>query len=161
MTRDRVSALFFLALSIAYGVIAQDIPQLVIFGAANEVMTPSTLPTALAVLGAVIAFLMLVLPAPPAPPGEMVDRGFRSWRHLDWLRIAGLMVAMAAYAWMLSRLGFITATSLFLIAGFFLLGERRLSVLFGASVPVVVAFWVLLTQLLGIYLTPGSFWQSL
>ena len=161
MTRDRVSALFFLALSIGYGVMAQDIPELMVFGGADQVMTPKTLPTALAFLGGGIALLMLVLPAPPSRTGDYVDLGFRSWRALDWLRFAGLLVAMVIYAWMLGVFGFIVATSLFLMAGYVLLGERRPAVLLGASIPVVVVFWALLTQVLGIFLTPGSFWQTL
>jgi putative tricarboxylic transport membrane protein len=52
-------------------------------------------------------------------------------------------------------LGFVLATSLFLLAGFYLLGERRKPILFGASFPFVTGFWLLLTKGLDIYLEPG------
>ncbi|MEL6751169.1 MAG: tripartite tricarboxylate transporter TctB family protein, partial [Pseudomonadota bacterium] len=51
----------------------------------------------------------------------------------------------------LRTLGFILSTSLFLIAGFMLLGERRPLWLLAASVPLVVAFWALMDRVLGVY----------
>ena len=156
MTADRVSALFFLALSIAYGVLAQDI-RLLPF-AAGDVFTPRTMPTGLAIVGAIIATLMLILPGrrDPDKPHAMTDL-IGTWRGFAWGRIGSLLVAMSIYAALLTRLGFIISTILFLIAGYWILGERRWSILLLASVPVVVVFWVLLTQLLGIYLEPGIF----
>ena len=44
----------------------------------------------------------------------------------------------------------------FLFAGFWVLGERRKKILFGASLPFVLVFWFALTQLLDIYLAPGQ-----
>ncbi|HCW68924.1 MAG TPA: tripartite tricarboxylate transporter TctB family protein, partial [Thalassospira lucentensis] len=41
------------------------------------------------------------------------------------------------------------------------LGERRIKVLLGASIPVVFIFWYLLTQLMGIYLAPGDIFEML
>jgi len=62
---------------------------------------------------------------------------------------------MALYGVGLTYIGFVLATSFFLLAGFYLLGERRKKVLFGASFPFVIAFYLLLTQGLDIYLEPG------
>ena len=62
---------------------------------------------------------------------------------------------MALYGLGLTYLGFVLATGLFLMAGFYLLGERRKSILFGASFPFVLAFYLLLTVGLDIYLEPG------
>ena len=165
MTRDRVGALFFLALSIAYGILAQDI-RVLGFGAETQPFTPRTMPTALAFLGGTIAFLMLVLPPRPSQrdadeaadaAGEIKVPGgpFVGWGRFDWWRLAGLGVAMAFYASLLTRLGFVIATTLFLVAGYLILGERRVGVLVGASLPVVVVFWAIMTQLLDIYLAPG------
>ena len=66
---------------------------------------------------------------------------------------------MVAYSAMLEPFGFLIATSAFLIAGFFIMGERRKTVLLFASVPVAVVFWFLMTQVLGIYLVPGNLWS--
>ena len=62
---------------------------------------------------------------------------------------------MAFYGLGLTYIGFVLATGLFLLAGFYLLGERRKKVLFGAPFPFVIAFYLLLTQGLDIYLEPG------
>jgi putative tricarboxylic transport membrane protein len=145
MTRDRVSALFFLAFSVAYGLQAQEI-RLPVFAA--EFFTAKTLPTALAVIGATISIMMLVLPQ----RGPSMRDTAAEWRGLAWWKIALLGVDMLVYGYILTRIGFIPATSLFLIVGFAILGERRWTVLLGASVPVVIVFWAILDQLLGIYL---------
>lgn len=158
MTKDRIGALFFLVLSLAYGLEAQQI-RLLPF-ATGEVFTPRTMPTALAIVGGVIAFLMLVLPAKDRPK-KIGEGAFAGWGDFAWAKVLALGVLMAIYAYLLTRAGFIVATSLFLVGGFLVLGERRWLVLLGASVPVVVAFWFILSQLLGIYLTPGSWWAAL
>ena len=66
---------------------------------------------------------------------------------------------MTFYSAMLEPAGFLLSTSLFLIAGFFVMGERRKKVLLFASIPVAVVFWFLMTQVLGIYLVPGNLWS--
>jgi len=148
MTRDRISALFFLAVSIAYGILAQDI-RLPVFAA--EFFTARTLPTGLAALGAGISLLMLALPAAPDTDMRATVAG---WRGFAWGRIVLLGTDMLIYGYLLTRIGFIASTTLFLVAGFAILGERRPALLIGASLPVVVVFWAILNQLLGIYLGP-------
>ena len=69
--------------------------------------------------------------------------------------LIAFLVLMALYGLGLTYIGFVLATGLFLLAGFYLLGERRKLVLFGASFPFVIAFYLLLTQGLDIYLEPG------
>ena len=51
-------------------------------------------------------------------------------------------------------LGFLLSTSLFLMLGFAILGERRPLTLILAAVPLVVAFWVLMTQGLEVFIEP-------
>lgn len=156
MTKDRISALFFLVLCVAYFWISQDI-RIMPF-ARNDPVTPQTVPRALAIVGGIIAFLMLVLPPKgPRPTGGPFD----GWGLFAWGRVISLGLVMLAYGFLLTRVGFIVSTSLFLIAGYLILGERRWTVLLAASVPVVVVFWALLTQLLGLYLATGSYWDQL
>jgi putative tricarboxylic transport membrane protein len=52
-------------------------------------------------------------------------------------------------------LGFPATTSLFLIASYWLLGERRLKMLVLASVPFALIFWLLLTEVLEVYIAPA------
>lgn len=153
VTKDKISALFFLALSIAYGSMAFDLPSSPF--ASQDAFTNKTMPFALSIMGIVISFLMLVL-----PPKEIQSTGraaFHGWSEFAWSRVAALGVAMVGYGFLLSRIGFISSTSLFLICGYAILGERNWMLLLGASVPVVIIFWALLTQLLGIYLQPDFF----
>ena len=146
MTRERMGALFFLALSLGYGALAL---QIELFpGSEHQLFTARTLPLGLAVAGIVVSFLMLVLPSRPAESAPAVA-GF------NWAKVAGLCVLMLFYGATITRLGFVVSTSLFLIGGILLLGERRWHVALGLSLPVALAFWALLTQLLGIYLEPG------
>ncbi len=69
--------------------------------------------------------------------------------------VVALMVLTLAYGFSLDWLGFLISTTLFLIAGFRILGEKRLKVLLLVAVPFVFIFWFGLTQLLEIYLAPG------
>ena len=70
---------------------------------AAEFFTARTLPTALAVLGAVIAILMIVLPQ----RGPSMAETAAEWRGLAWWKIALLGVDMLVYGWLLTRIGFI------------------------------------------------------
>ena len=51
-------------------------------------------------------------------------------------------------------LGFILSTSLFLMLGYALLGERNPLRLILAAVPLVVGFWFLMTQGLDVFIEP-------
>ena len=76
----------------------------------------------------------------------------------SWLQVASLIALMVYYGATLEQFGFILSTISFLIFGFLILGERSKKRLFLASVPVVIVFWAIMTQLLGIYLSTGDLW---
>jgi len=76
-----------------------------------------------------------------------------------WTQCASLIGLMVFYGATLETFGFIPATIVFLNLGYLILGERRPKVLFIASVPVVIVFWAIMTQLLGIYLSTGELWS--
>ena len=151
MSKDKVGALFFLILSIVYGVLAFDIPLM--FGGEDEVFTARTLPFALSICGIVISLLILFLPSGSSDSKAKVTEAFRG---LNWKRVIQLAVLMILYGLTIRWLGFIISTSLFLICLYRLLGERRIQVLLVASVPLVVVFWFLMTKILGVYLAPGE-----
>ena len=61
---------------------------------------------------------------------------------------------MLVLSFSLEALGFVVAMSLFLIAGFLILGERRPHILLSAALPVVILLALLLNAL-GIHIDPG------
>jgi putative tricarboxylic transport membrane protein len=65
------------------------------------------------------------------------------------------------YGLSLDWIGFLLATILFLMGGFYILGERRWKILLSVSIGFVVVFWYSLTQLLEIYLAPGRLFAGL
>lgn len=120
-----------------------------------EPFKPRTMPLALAVAGMLLCVVQLLqgLRAPAADIHEQL--------HYDWPRAGMLVAAMVAYGALFTPLGFIAATSLFLAAGFAILGERRLLLLAVLPLVFTLLFWALMTQALGLYLAPGSWWQAL
>lgn len=143
MSRDRIGALCMLAFSIAYGVFSQQIPLLPF--QRNQAFTAQTMPEALAILGIVLSLILLIRPGSDA---RIDVTGY------NWGRAAALCVLMVLYGFGVRPAGFIVATILFLAAGFWVLGERRPTVLLGVSVPIVVGFWALMTQGLDVFIEP-------
>ncbi|GAK83179.1 tricarboxylate transport protein TctB [Vibrio ponticus] len=145
LCRDRVGALIFLVVCLCYGYQTSQIPLFP--GDEYEPFTARTLPTILTFIGISLSLLLLLT---AKSDEEQLDVGTFNWKLLG-----GFLVLMALYGIGLTYLGFVLATSAFLLAGFYLLGERRKSILFGASFPFVIAFYLLLTKGLDIYLEPG------
>ncbi len=153
ITRDRIGALFFLALSIAYYIGAAGIELYP--GDEEELINAQTFPRFIGVMGGIFSFLILVLPAKAAE--EKLD-----WKAFDWLRPLLLALLMVAYGLTIKWPGFFLATSGFLIGGFLVLGERRWWVILIASVPIAAGFELILDGLLGIYIEdPFVAWLGL
>lgn len=150
IAKDRIGGLIFLALSIAYGYSITLIPMYP--GDEYEVFTAKTLPTALSIIGAFLSFCLLV---------SSRNEAKSQLPNLDWIIAIKLILLMVFYGAVLELLGFLIATSIFLLCGYWLLGERRKLILFFCSIPLVIFFWFVLTQLLDIYLAPGALMQSI
>lgn len=148
LNRDVYAAFAFLVFSLAYGWQAFHIDMFP--GQEFEPFTPRTWPFSLAVIGIALSVAQLVKSLRESPEGAI------SWGGFDWVRVGLLTVAMVVYAALFTWLGFLVSTTLFLVTGYAILGERRPLVLFAASVLVVVGFWAIMTQLLGLYLAPGE-----
>ncbi|WP_434999414.1 tripartite tricarboxylate transporter TctB family protein [Vibrio scophthalmi] len=146
LCRDRVGALLFLLFCLGYGYQSTLIPLFP--GDEYEAFTARTLPTILTWVGIGLSLVLLVTGKSDAQSGAIT--GF------NWKLLIAFLALMALYGVGLTVLGFLLATSLFLLCGFYLLGERRKSILFGASFPFVTAFYLLLTQALDVYLEPGA-----
>ena len=145
LSKERIGALFFLVLSIVYGYLAYGIKLYP--GDELEAMTARTLPLFLSGLGIIFALVLLA-----TGNKATADRNIRA---LDWKPVILLMGLSLLYGFALDWLGFLVSTTLFLIAGFRILGEKRLRILLLVAVPFVFIFWFGLTQLLDIYLAPG------
>lgn len=145
LSKERIGALFFLVLSIAYGFYAQEIRLYP--GDEYEPMTARTLPYVLAALGVAFSFALLVSGKHERISGDIV--------RLNWKPVLILMGLTLLYGFALDWFGFLISTTLFLIAGFYTLGEKRVKILLLVAVPFVFIFWFGLTQLLDIYLAPG------
>ncbi|MDP2698433.1 tripartite tricarboxylate transporter TctB family protein [Thalassospira sp.] len=152
INRDKFGALLFLTLALIYGYYIKDIPLL--YGDEDAAFNAQTMPTAVAWLMGVVSFLQLVL-----PPRTEVHNLRDAFVGLQWRKVILLSVLMIFYGLTIRYLGFIISTSIFLLIGFMILGERRIKVLLGASIPVVVVFWFLLAKLMGVYLAPGDLFQ--
>lgn len=150
--KDHIGGMTFLLLSVAYGYYAGQIPLLP--GDEYEPFTAQTVPSALAILGGILSIALLVT----------ADRGEGSGLKLhgyDFSLVAKLLVLVVIFAVALEWIGFLLATVVFLIGGYWLLGERRIKTLLVASVPFSVGIWVILTQLLDIYLAPGALFNQI
>ncbi len=147
--KDHIGGMVFLALSVAYGYYAYNIRMFP--GDQFEPFNAQTLPVALAWAGGIVSILMLAT-ADRSPGNSLSIAG------LDVGLVAKLMVLVFLFAQALEWVGFLLSTILFLLIGYWLLGERRIKTLLIASVPFAVCFWFLLSQLLDIYLAPGKLW---
>ena len=150
LSKERIGALFFLTLSITYGYFGHDIRLFP--GDELEPMTAQTMPFVLAITGIGLS-IYLLLTGNPDEVSEQQDN--------EWLPVGLLLGLTLIYGLSLDWLGFLVSTTLFLIAGFWILGERNWKVLLKISVPFVLVFWGGLTQLLDIYLAPGRLFAGL
>lgn len=140
LTKDRIGALLMLTFCGAYWMLAYDIRMLPFQKA--QAFNAQTMPEALGIAGCILSLLILVT---PDDSGRLSLKGFN-------FKIGAIMLGlMVFYGLTLKPLGFILSTSLFLMGGYFALGEKKPVTLILASVPIVVAFWALMTLGLDIY----------
>lgn len=156
MAREKVGALIMLLFSLSYGYLATSIP--LSFLAQREFFTPRTMPYALAVIGLILSFLVLVLPTVD-PKGKHSLR--EETQGMDWKPAILLVVLMVLYGLLMKWIGFVIASILFLIAGFRILGEKRIKRMLLAAIPLVLVLWVLMSMLLGVYIAPGELFYIL
>ena len=142
-SKDRIGGTLLLLFCITYGLLSQNITLLPI--QARAAFTARTMPEVLTVLGIGLSVLLIAFPGSAERPQL---RGF------NWGIAALFMVLMSAYGLTIRPFGFLLSTSVFLIAGFALLGERSPVRLLLVAVPLVVAFWALMTQGLDVFIEP-------
>ena len=152
MALDRWIAVFFLTVSIIYGYAAFNY-ELLPFER-NMAFLPNTMPMALSVIGALLSLVLLLAPRGDEAdePGDNID--VRRLREYKLGQAVMLLIAMALFAVLLRPLGFIAATTLFLVGSGMLLGERKFHLLIPIALGGALLIWYLVQELLGIFLRP-------
>ena len=135
-------SLLFLVLSAFYLYTAYNI-QVFSFDE-NAPFNARTFPIYLGYAGIFLSFLKIILPEKKT---VIVNH-----KHLDYKSIGYLILISLIYAAVILKIGYFISTSLFLIASYYFLGERRWILMFLLSFPFVAAFMYLLHGILDIYL---------
>ena len=143
ISRDRVSGFLLLVLSFAYFMAAREVELYP--GSEEEFINARTFPRFIGV--SAMAFSLLIVVLPSRGSDDRID-----WRQFDWVRSALLCGLMVLYGLTIKTLGFFLSTSLFLTAGFLVLGERRIWALLLGAVPIAAGFEWVLDGFLGIYI---------
>jgi len=160
---DRVIALVILAICLVYGYTAfftmdASLPP---FMQRNPIW-PSTFPKVLATMGILVSlFIALGLEKSPAKTASEVDIDLKRIREYKVGQAAALLALMAAYALGLRPLGFLLSTTLFLILGSVILGDRKFHIMIPVAVVTSVSVWYLVQVVLGIFLRPWPFFVGL
>lgn len=160
MALDRWIALVFLLICLAYGYAAffsmdASIPP---FMKRNPVW-PSTFPKVLAVMG-ILSSLYVLIGFEKSAEEKTPDIDYRRLWDYNLGQAILLLALMVLYALMLRPAGFLASTSVFLIAGALILGERRIFTLLIVALIATVGIWYLVEQVLGIFLRPLPFFMG-
>ena len=155
MALDRWIALVILIICAAYGYTAfftmdAGLPP---FMQRNPIW-PSTFPKVISVF-AIIAALIIIFGLEKGTAEEKASeinyRRLTDYKLGQALLLLGLMVA---YALLLRPAGFLLSTTVFLFAGSFILGERKLHVMLPVALIASGSIWYLVQEVLGIFLRP-------
>ncbi|MEL6584336.1 MAG: tripartite tricarboxylate transporter TctB family protein [Pseudomonadota bacterium] len=161
MALDRWIALIFVTFCCIYGYAAfftmdQLLPP---FMQRNPVW-PSTFPKVLAVMGVVVGLIVLLGVekgdgAEKEPSASDINyRRLGEYKLGQALALLGLMVL---YALMLRPAGFLISTTVFLVAGSAILGERKFHIMIPVGLLATGFVWYLVQEILGIFLRPFPF----
>ena len=110
----------------------------------------------LSVLGVLFALLILLVPSPKvdAEGDALGNINLGKWREYKVGQALGLIALMIVYALTLRPVGFIAATTLFLVGAGWTLGERKPVTMIGVALIGTLCIWYLVQETLGIYLRP-------
>ncbi len=164
MALDRWIALIFVAFCCIYGYAAfftmdQLLPP---FMQRNPVW-PSTFPKLLSVMGVGIGLIVL-LGIEKAPDGDKepsaTDINYRRLTEYKLGQALSLLGLMILYALMLRPAGFLIATTVFLVGGSAILGERKWHIMIPVAMLATGFVWYLVQEVLGIFLRPFPFFMG-
>ena len=149
-SKDKIGAALLLAFSLGYLRFAFEIPSSNL--PESEFFTARTLPFGLSACAIGASLAILLRRSPEREGGSPVA----DLRRLHWAPAGGLVLAMLAYSMLFGALGFHFATFLFLVAGFLIMGERRLMLVVGLSLALVLVTWLITAVLFGLYIDSGD-----
>ncbi|MEM1429038.1 MAG: tripartite tricarboxylate transporter TctB family protein [Pseudomonadota bacterium] len=158
MALDRWIALIFVTFCCVYGYAAfftmdQLLPP---FMQRNPVW-PSTFPKVLAVLGVVVGLIVLLGVEKAVHEEKEPSATDINYRRLTEYKLGQalmLLALMVLYAGMLRPAGFLLATTVFLVAGSAILGERKWHIMVPVALLATGFVWYLVQIVLGIFLRP-------
>lgn len=139
---ERIVALSFVALCVAYGFASQNIQLL--FGAEFSPFNARTFPTLLAWAGGLVALLIAAF------PGNADNK--EAFEGLAWTPALLLTGTVILYGLAIPFVGFFAASTVFLALGCAVLGERRVGVVLAVAVGISLGLWIILDLGLGIFL---------
>lgn len=148
-TNQRLVGLACLLLAATYVHFIEHIP--LDFWSETEPFNARSMPYLYGYSAMIIATLLILV------PGNSFN-----WSRLQGLNYAAglsLLALLVFYALAIDYLGFIATTSLFLFAGFVVLGERHLLKAIGIALGISLVFYFGLSAL-DIYLSPGEWWPA-
>ncbi|MGB5920394.1 tripartite tricarboxylate transporter TctB family protein [Arcobacter sp.] len=156
MTKNTIGSIFFLAFSSFYFYSVFSIKKMPM--AQFEVMTASTFPYYIGLTGIIVSIVLLILSLLEKNEEKLSLTYLRS---LDLKTTTFFIILMIFYGFTIRPLGFIFSTMIFLAIGFFILKERNIKRIFLISVGVSVGFYILLNNVLGVYIDAGDFINNL
>ena len=154
MTKNAIGSLFFLAFSSFYFFNVFSIKKMP--GSHFEVMTASTFPFYIGIGGIIISLLIFVLSFIKKDDDFLT---FEYLKKLDFKTTIYFIFAMIFYGFTIRTLGFIISTIIFLTIGFLLLKERNIKRILLISSGVSIGFYLLLNNVLGVYIDPGLIYE--
>lgn len=154
MALDKWIAVIFLMLCVIYGYASFTYPLLPF--ERNMVFLPNTMPMVLSVIGAFLAVVILAAPKgePDAEGDVLGDIKVAKLREYKLGQALGLIAAMIIYALAIRPIGFLAATTLFIVGTGWILGERKLHVMVPVALAGAGSVWYLVQEALGIFLRP-------
>lgn len=156
MTKNTIGSIFFLIFSSFYFYNVFYIKQMP--GGQFEVMTPSTFPFYVGLSGIIISVILLIL---SVIEKQKVYLTLDYLKKLDFKTVFYFVLLMVFYGYTMRSLGFIIATIIFLSLGFLILKERNIKRIFLISFCISIGFYLLLNNVLGVYIDPGIFIEKL
>ncbi len=163
MALDRWIALVFVVFCCIYGYLAFFTMDHLLppFMQRNPVW-PSTFPKLLAIGGCVVGLVVLLglEKSDNADEPSASDINYRRLHEYKLGQALALIALMVAYALALRPAGFLISTSVFRIAGSFVLGERKWHVMLPVALIAAGTVWYLVQEVLGIFLRPFPYFMG-
>lgn len=155
MALDRWIAMIILLIALAYGYTAfftmdGSLPPFM----KRSPVWPSSFPKVLSILTIICAIVVLLGLEKKAGPDKDPDIDYTRLMDYNLGQAVGLLALMVVYALLLRPAGFMVATIGFLVAGSYLLGERKFHIMIPVAVIASGGIWYIVDSVLGIYMSP-------